>query len=398
MNNPQKITRRFADTPGLLPLACLLGSLVTTSAFGLQYQAVIDLGVDVRPADINNNGSVVGSCKTGAPACPDGMTASVAFRYTQAGGIELLNTDTVSANAINDSEQITGNTATGAFLYDGNLHQWKGYTGSGINEIGQISGNKALNNPYRATPLPLDPAIYTPNTWNNMGIAQTYPRGTRKGVYADLYSLRDINNLGYAVGSRSRYGLAGSSAILTTPAFDTVIYLPIPYGGYASAINDHFMIACTSGTNTSAGTYAHALLYDYTGDTYTDLGTLTNATGENGLTSSAADINEQNQVVGSSWLVSTLTSVYDPSTYHAFVWDEANGMQDLNTLLTGSTPSGWVLTAATAINYNGDIVGTALDGKGKVHGFLLINAELQATPPPVVEAPAPTKGNRGKKK
>ena len=167
------------------------------------------------------------------------------------------------ANAINDSEQITGNTATGAFLYDGNLRQWEGYTGSGINEAGQISGNKALKNPYRATPLPLDPAIYTPKTWDNMGIAQTYSRGTRKGVYADLYSLRDINNLGYAVGSRSRYGLAGSSAILTTPAFDTVIYLSIPYGGYASALNDQLMIACTSGTNTSAGVYAHALLYDY---------------------------------------------------------------------------------------------------------------------------------------
>jgi hypothetical protein len=162
-----------------------------------------------------------------------GTAASVAFRYTQSGGIESLNSDTVSANAINDSEQITGNTVTGAFLYDGNLRQWEGYTGSGINDIGQISGNKALKNPYRASPLPLDPAIYTPNTWNNKGIAKTYPRGTRKGVYADLYSLRDINNPGYAVGSRSRYGLAGSSAILTTPSFDTVIYLPIPYGGYA---------------------------------------------------------------------------------------------------------------------------------------------------------------------
>jgi probable HAF family extracellular repeat protein len=398
LNNPQKIPRRLTDTFHILSFACLLGSLITTPAFGLQYQSIIDLGVDVRPADINNNGTVTGSCKTGAPACPDGAAASVAFRYTLSGGIELLNKVAVAANAINDSEQITGNTATGAFLYDGNLRQWDGYTGSGINEHGQISGNKALKNPYRATPLPRDPAIYTPNSWDNMGIAQTYSRGTRKGVYADLYSLRDINNLGYAVGSRSRYGLAGSSAILTTPAFDTVIYLSIPYGGYASALNDQLMIACTSGTNTSAGAYAHALLYDYNSVSYTDLGTLTNASGENGLTSSAADINEQNQVVGSSWLVSTLTSVYDPSTYHAFVWDEVSGMQDLNALLPDSATSGWVLTAATAINYNGDIVGTALDVDGKMHGFLLTNADAQATPPPVVEASAPTKGKRGKKK
>jgi hypothetical protein len=33
-----------------------------------------------------------------------------------------------------------------------------------------------------------------------------------------------------------------------------------------------------------------------------------------------------------------------------------------------------------------------------VHGFLLINAKLHRTPPPVAEAPAPTKGKRGKKK
>lgn len=150
-----------------------MGSLITTPAFGLQYQSVIDLGVDLRPTDINNNGTVTGSCKTGAPVCPDGAAAGVAFRYTQSGGIELLNTAAVAANAINDIEQITGNTATGAFLYDGNLRQWEGYTGSGINEAGQISGNKALKNPYRATPLPLDPAIYTPNSRDNMGNVTT---------------------------------------------------------------------------------------------------------------------------------------------------------------------------------------------------------------------------------
>jgi hypothetical protein len=402
VSNPQKNPRRFTDTLKILSFACLLGSVVTTPAFGLQYETIIDLGVEVRPSDINNNGTVTGSCKTGAPDCPDGAATSVAFRYTRSGGIELLNAAAIQANAINDSEQITGITATGAFLYDGNLRQWDGYTGSGINESGQISGNKALKNPFRATPLPRDPAIYTPNTWKNMGIAQTYSRGTRKGVYADMYSLRDINNLGYAVGSRSRYGLVGSSAILTTPAFNTVIYLPVPYGGYASAINDQFMIAGTSSSNASTGAYAHAFLYDYSNDSYTDLGTLTNDSGQHGLTSSAADVNALNQVVGSSWLGSTVTSAYDPSTYHAFVRDETGGMRDLNdgTLVTDLALSDWILTAATAINDNGDIVGTGLGNDGKVHGFLLINSDLQATlpPVPVVDPPAPTNGKRGKNK
>jgi hypothetical protein len=42
-----------------------------------------------------------------------------------------------------------------------------------LHESGQISGNKALKNPERATPLPLDPAIYTPKTWDNMGNVTT---------------------------------------------------------------------------------------------------------------------------------------------------------------------------------------------------------------------------------
>jgi len=66
------------DTLHILSFACLMGSLVTTPAFGLQYQTIIDLGVDVRPADINNI-TVTGSCKTGAPACPDGAAACLAI-------------------------------------------------------------------------------------------------------------------------------------------------------------------------------------------------------------------------------------------------------------------------------------------------------------------------------
>ena len=65
LEQPQKITRGFSDTLHSLSFACLMGSLVTTPAFGLQYQSVIDFGVDLRPADINNNGTVTGSCKTG---------------------------------------------------------------------------------------------------------------------------------------------------------------------------------------------------------------------------------------------------------------------------------------------------------------------------------------------
>jgi len=372
MYKQQKTPLSRTGTLKALAVAFLLGPFASIAALA-GYQ-LVDLGIDVSPTDINNAGTIVGSYKT------DTGTV-VAFRRSYDGTWKDIMGATV-AYAVNEFDQVTGKTSTGAFLLDGNMRTWDGYGGYGINETGQISGNKQLNNPYRATPLPLDPAIYTPSKWDNPGIATVYSRGTRKGVYADLYVLNDINDAGFAVGSRSRYGLAGSSSILTTPAFNAVSYLSTPYGGTARAINNRNMIVGTSGSNSSTGEYAHAYLYDYDADSLQDLGTLNNGLG---LTSSAADINEYNQVVGTSWLVTQLTSLYDPAQYHAFFWENGQ-MTDLNDAAINGI-SGWILTAATAINDNGDIVGSGLVG-GQVHGFLL--ATGQAPPPPVGEAPVAT--------
>ncbi len=376
MYKQQKISPFVLGKVKTLALAFLLGPIASSTALA-DYQ-LIDLGIDVSPTDINNAGTIVGSRKTDS--------GSVAFRGTYDGqSLDIVDIEAATAaNAVNEADQVTGKTLTGAFLLDGNnLREWDGYGAYGINEAGQISGNQQLKNPYRATPLPLDPAIYTPSKWDNLGIATVYPRGTRQGVYADLYVLNDINDMGFAVGSRSRYGLAGSASILTTPAFDAVTYLSTPNGGSAKAINNQNMIVGTSGSNSSAGEYAHAYLYDYNADNLLDLGTL-----NGGLTSSAADINESNQVVGSSWLVTQLTSLYDPTQYHAFLW-ENDHMADLNEA-TIVDNSGWILTAATAINDNGDIVGSGLVN-GQVHGFLLTNGSVPPTlsgQPPVAIADA----------
>lgn len=365
MNNICSFRQRRGRGSIAIRLAILIGTLVTLPASAEPYQ-LVDLGIDYSPTDISNRGTIVGSRKTDS--------GSVAFRRLPGGLPEDISDATV-ANAVNESDQVTGNTLAGAFLLDGTLREFSGYGGYGLNETGQISGNRELNNPYRATPQPLDPAIFTPNHWDNLGIATVYPRGTRQGVYGDLYVLEDINDAGFAVGSRRRYGLAGSSAILTTPAFDAVTYLSTPYGGYASAINNHNMIVGATGSNSSTGEYSRAYLYDYYANKLVDLGTL-----NGGLTSSAADINEYNQVVGSSWLVTQLTSLYDPTQYHAFLWENGE-MTDLNIRIPEN--SGWILTAATAINDNGDIVGTGLVD-GQVHGFLLTTGP---TPPPAPTSP-----------
>ena len=58
----------------------------------------------------------------------------------------------------------------------------------------------------------------------------------------------------------------------------------------------------------------------------------------------------------------------DSDDYHAFVWDELNGMRDLNELV--AMPEGWVLEGATDINDWGSITGYG-SMNGETHAFLL---------------------------
>jgi probable HAF family extracellular repeat protein len=56
--------------------------------------------------------------------------------------------------------------------------------------------------------------------------------------------------------------------------------------------------------------------------------------------------------------------------YHAFIWDEKNGMHDLNTLIDAN--SGWTLEQALDINDRGEIIGTGDHGNEEDTGFLLV--------------------------
>lgn len=348
----------------LLALTCLFGSIASFPSFAY---TLIDLGADVAPKDINNNGIVVGSRNTA-------QYPASAFRYDIASG-QFEDLDGTIAYAVNDAGAVAGNTLAGAFLLDsGNLRTWDDQGAYGISETGLVSGNKAGKNPYRATSIPYNPAVYEGgNNWTVMDIAQVYPRGTRDGVYADIFLLDDINDSGVAVGSKRRYGLAGSSAIMIAPPYDKindlsdVTYLPTPSGGVASAINNSNIIVGTTGNNSRVDDYATAYVYD--GSTLTLLEPL-----PGGMRSSGLDINNTSTVVGSSE-TDTLS--------HAFVWNAASGMEDLNTFAGDSQ---WVLMSATAINEQGDIVGTG-QLNGHNHGFLLVNGDAPPPPPAGNEAP-----------
>lgn len=361
----------------LLPVA-LLG--VIANAPALAYE-LIDLGANVEPRAINNNGVVVGSSNTD-------QSPATAFRWSSGSGFELI--DGTGANAVNDAGQLAGNTINSAFIVDGNYRDWSGYGAFGINLSGTVAGYEVGTNPDQPSSLPYNPAIYHGNKWKVFDIARLYPRGTRPGVYADRFILNGINAGGYTVGYKYRYGLAGTSAILidtNAPVHDAsdVVYLPTPYGGRAVDINNSNMVVGTTGSNSSTGEYSYAFLYDYDGSALVNLGTLpSNGPGsEPGLSSYAYDINDFNQVVGSSWLVTAYTSLVDPAKYHAFLWEDGQ-MTDLNDVI--QLPTGWILTRATAINENGDIAGVGLMD-GKEHGFLLTNGTI--TEPPPVENQAP---------
>lgn len=357
----------------LLALTLAAGSLAAVSTAGSSIAAApagdaVDLGAGVTPTDVNLQDMVVGRHSTDS--------GFVGFTWTPTGGLQDID-GTIDAYAVNEAGQVTGNTPTGAYLYDGSLRTWNGYRSYGMNESGDLAGFKVGTNPYRTSPLPLDPAVRIGNHWTNLKVANVYSRGTRKGVYADLYVLSDINEAGYSVGRKSRSGLAGSASILIDPTYSSVTFLPIPSGGYAAAINDQNLIVGTTTTKISLDVYAHGYLYDLNADTVTDLGTL-----DGGLTSSAADVNNHNQVVGSSWLSTVMTSLSDPTLYHAYIWENGQ-MTDLNSRLPAG--SNWLLTSATAINEDGDIVGVGLLN-GESHGFLLPSGE---TPPPPNQPPVP---------
>lgn len=74
-------------------------------------------------------------------------------------------------------------------------------------------------------------------------------------------------------------------------------------------------------------------------------------------------INDQGQVVG-------LSATSGDATFHAFLWTEARGMQDLHTL------PGDVASVGLAINGSGHVVGLSLDAGGNPRAFLWQNGVI----------------------
>jgi len=137
--------------------------------------------------------------------------------------------------------------------------------------------------------------------------------------------------------------------------------------GIASAVNDSGQVAGASGGCAAFNPDTlvplaprHALLWQ--NGAVTDLGNL-GGTGQSGMGNLAFNLNNQGQVVGFS-------NLPGDATFHAFLWTQATGIEDLGTL------PGDVASAAVGINDAGVVTGLSLDADFNPRAFLRQNGVM----------------------
>jgi probable HAF family extracellular repeat protein len=151
-------------------------------------------------------------------------------------------------------------------------------------------------------------------------------------------------------------GSTGSlmAAPAAVPSYSVVDLGTLPgsqFGAVANSINNQGQVVGSSWTAGTDGNVQHAFLWQASSG-MRDLGTL-----PGGYTSQALDINDKGQVVGVSDTASHRS--------HAFLWQASTGMQDLGTLLPSDLGSN-----AMAINEQGQAVGTGETAAGLAYAFL----------------------------
>ncbi len=213
--------------------------------------------------------------------------------------------------------------------------------GFGINDLGHVTGqSKNMSGNYEA--------FY----WNG---SQMTGLGSLGGSFSRG---EDVNDGGAVVGY-SRNADGNSRAFLRTPGNPMQDLGTL--GGVTSegtALNNQNAVVGRSGTTYEANgiTFSHAFSWTAAGG-MTDLGTLI---GDNGH-SMAADINDANQVAGSSWW-SESAIIYgaNQGAFQAVLW-EGGQITLLGFLNEGATWYGGTSSNAHAVNNLGQVVGTSND-------------------------------------
>lgn len=277
---------------------------------------------------INNNGQVIGSSDI------TGNTASHAFLYSDGTMQDLgsLGGNSSIAYGINNNGQvvgksdINGGSISHAFFYSSGIMQDLGTLGGsasaayGINDSGNIVGlsNMTGDSAYHAF-------LYSGGAMQDIGSADE-----RSAAYG-------INTNDQVTGFDGRHAFLYSGNIKQ----DLGTFEGGPNFSSASAVNNSGQVVGWSSSiqNPSEG---HAFLYS--NGVMQDLGTF------GGAASEAFGVNNRGQVVGSSFYKGEHA---DNGILHGFLYSEGT-MLDLNNLISDSS---WNIISARGINDLGQIVG-----------------------------------------
>jgi len=277
--------------------------------------------------------------------------------------------DASYANAINGSGQVVGLSGKHPFLFDGKTMIDISVLGANaissaldINDVGHIVGTAEVSGNGQAfyfdgtsvTVLagPISSAYGINDNDQVVGIAPAntlYPTEAALFENAGVTDLgqgeaRDISSTGMIVGA-TKDNLGVLRAGFYTAGLWTNIDLgPLNWtpGSIAIGVNKYGHIVGTLSLNTGGPV---AFFYE-SGSSLTILTPL-----PPWLNLNATALNVWDSVVGRG-------SILTRGVTHAFVWDVAAGIRDLNDLIQSN--SGWELTAASDINDNGQIVGSGL--------------------------------------
>jgi probable HAF family extracellular repeat protein len=268
---------------------------------------------DLIGYDINNRGQVVGKSTR-----PDGVTH--AFLWDPITGLQDLGSlgGYCYAVSINDNGNVVGDS----YMSNGRVHGFLWSADGGMIDLGTFGGDyswaRGINNAGQivgdATP--------------EVGLARSFLWDAVHGMQ-DLGTVAEIraatlNDRGWIVGSVTR-------------SLPTEEFFP-------------------------PNTLTSVVVWD--GETLRDLGSLA------GVETLPKRINDHFQIVGNAWV-----PVDETPRWHAYLWEESTGFQDLNDLVPADSP--WVLYSAADINNGGSIL--AIDVRPHGGG---VDAVLLLTPIP----------------
>jgi len=343
----------------LLSLMLILGLSMAHPAAAQKY-TITDLGTlggaKSVAYDINEQGQVVGESETTTGVGSEVGIPTHAFFWS---GAQITDLGTLGgrssyAYSINQAGLVVGSSYTVAnsnevaFLWGelkgmqdlGPLLGGSLSLANGINTNGQITGSfETLSN---------EGVFYHAFLWQNGSASDT---GTLGGLYSSGVG---INDSGQVVGYSANADGAAHAFLWENGKMNDLGTL----GGsdsYANRINNKGQVV---GLSLTVGGESHAFLWE--NNNMIDLGTLGRYESE------AFGINDLGQVVGSSTIVAN-----GSDRSHAFIWQDGQGMQDLNQFIPAG--SGWELVEARGINNQGQIVGWGyINGSEVERAFLLM--------------------------